>query len=89
MSKGEAILRFENISFEYGPNKPILQEVSFSLRRGSKLTLMGQDGAGKSTIFGLITGLYEPESGVINIVRYVQYLPRYWVYVCHFCFPRH
>jgi ATP-binding cassette subfamily F protein 3 len=72
MSKGEAILRFENLSFEYGPNKPILQEVSFSLRRGSKLTLMGQNGAGKSTIFGLITGLYEPESGVINIVKGVS-----------------
>lgn len=72
MSKGEAILRFENVSFEYGPNKPILEEVSFSLRRGSKLTLMGQNGAGKSTIFGLITGLYEPEQGVINIVKGVS-----------------
>ena len=67
MSKNESILRFEEVSFEYGPNKPILDTVSFGIRRGAKLTLMGQNGAGKSTIFGLITGLYQPEDGVINI----------------------
>jgi ATPase subunit of ABC transporter with duplicated ATPase domains len=69
MSKDEAILRFEEVSFEYGHNKPILEEVSFSLRRGSKITIMGQNGAGKSTIFGLITKLHKPESGYINIVN--------------------
>lgn len=72
MSKSEAIIRFEKVSFEYGPNKPILEEVDFSIRRGAKLTLMGQNGAGKSTIFGLITNRYEPESGTINIVRGVS-----------------
>ena len=82
MSKGEAILRFENVSFEHGHNKHILEEVSFSLRRGSKLTLMGQNGAGKSTIFGLIMGSYKPEEGNINVVKGVtiatarQVIPR-------------
>ncbi len=65
MAKGETILRFESVSFEYGHNKPILDEVSFSLRRGSKVTIMGQNGAGKSTIFGLITKALEPESGTV------------------------
>lgn len=37
------------------------------VRRGAKLTLMGQNGAGKSTIFGLITGALKPESGMINL----------------------
>lgn len=65
MAKGETILRFEKLSFEYGHNKPILDEVSFSVRRGSKITIMGQNGAGKSTIFGLISKELQPESGVV------------------------
>src|SRR5665213_1167024 len=69
---GEIILRFENLSFEFGHNKPILDEVSFSLRRGMKVTLMGQNGAGKSTIFGLITEANKPESGRVNIVKGVS-----------------
>lgn len=62
----DTILSFDDISFEYGHNKPILHEVSFSVRRGMKVTLMGQNGAGKSTIFDLITGFSKPESGKIN-----------------------
>ena len=69
MAQNEALLRFEKVSFEYGHNKPILEEVSFTIRRGSKLTLMGQNGAGKSTIFGLISGKHEVESGIINITN--------------------
>ncbi|MEK7539131.1 MAG: ATP-binding cassette domain-containing protein [Patescibacteria group bacterium] len=65
----ETIIRFDNVSFEWGINKPILDKVSFTIRRGMKFTLMGQNGAGKSTIFGLISGLYVPESGIINIVQ--------------------
>lgn len=65
MAKEETILRFEEVSFEYGPNKPILDEVNFSMRRGTKITIMGQNGAGKSTIFGLITGAHVPEEGEI------------------------
>jgi len=64
---GEIILKFEDVSFEFGHNKPILQEVDFTVRRGSKVTLMGQNGSGKSTIFNLITGHYKPESGKIHI----------------------
>ncbi len=64
---GEIILKFEEVSFEFGHNKPILHEVDFSLRRGAKVTLMGQNGSGKSTIFNLITGHYKPESGKIHI----------------------
>lgn len=67
MSQGEAIIRFEKVSFEYGHNKPILDEVDFSVRRGSKITFMGQNGAGKSTIFQLITGALKPESGLIHL----------------------
>ena len=67
MAGDETILKFSNVSFEWGTNKPILSEASFSVRRGFKITLMGQNGAGKSTIFQLITGESKPESGDINI----------------------
>ncbi len=67
MSRDEVILRFEEASFEHGHNKPILDEVSFSVRRGTKFTLMGQNGAGKSTIFGLITRAIKPDRGLIHL----------------------
>ncbi|MEK7569238.1 MAG: ATP-binding cassette domain-containing protein [Patescibacteria group bacterium] len=72
MAQGEVIVRFENVSFEYGHNKPILDDVSFPVRRGAKLTLMGQNGAGKSTIFGLITGALKPEDGNVHIGKGVS-----------------
>ena len=50
-NKQETIVRFDKVSFEWGANNPILDNVSFSLRRGAKITLMGQNGAGKSTYF--------------------------------------
>ncbi len=65
----EIILRFEEVSFGFGHNKPILDEVTFSLRRGTKITLMGQNGSGKSTIFGLITKAHKPEAGKIHIIN--------------------
>jgi ATPase subunit of ABC transporter with duplicated ATPase domains len=65
MAKDETIVRFEGVNHEFGPNKPILLEASFSIRRGMKITLMGQNGAGKSTIFKMITGEVEPEGGEI------------------------
>ncbi len=65
MAKDEVILRFEKVSFEYGPTKPILAEVSFPIRRGAKITIMGQNGAGKTTIFGLMMGTLKPESGLV------------------------
>jgi ATPase subunit of ABC transporter with duplicated ATPase domains len=80
---GDTIIRFQDVSFEYGQNKPILDDVSFNVHRGTKITLMGQNGAGKTTIFGLIlgareeavggkddeAGAYHPGSGEIFISR--------------------
>ncbi|MBU6500957.1 MAG: ABC-F family ATP-binding cassette domain-containing protein [Patescibacteria group bacterium] len=63
---GEVILRFNKVSFEYD-RKPILLEADFSVREGSKITLMGQNGAGKTTIFQLIMNTIKPEAGAINI----------------------
>ena len=64
---GQTVISFSEVSFAYQHPKFILNETSFSVKRNSKITLMGQNGAGKSTIFGLITKNLEPESGAVNI----------------------
>jgi len=69
MSKGEVVLRFDEVSFEYLHKKPIYNEASFSVRNGSKITLMGQNGAGKSTMLNLITGKLKPTKGKISIIN--------------------
>ena len=66
---GDTVVRFDKVSFNYGFNKPILDEVDFSVRRGMKVTIVGQNGAGKSTIFSLITKERQPEEGIINITQ--------------------
>ncbi|PIZ62997.1 hypothetical protein COY16_03005 [Candidatus Roizmanbacteria bacterium CG_4_10_14_0_2_um_filter_39_13] len=63
----QTLIRFNNVSFEFAHNKPILDEVSFSVRSGAKITLMGQNGAGKSTLFKILTGVIKPDSGQISI----------------------
>jgi len=60
-----SIVKFDNVSFDFGVRKPILDEVNFSLRRGAKLTLMGQNGAGKSSLFKLLTGEHQAIEGKI------------------------
>ncbi len=62
----EVVLRFSDVTFEYKEKKPLLDEVSFSIRKGAKVTLMGQNGSGKSTIFNLIKGQLKPKKGQIS-----------------------
>jgi ATPase subunit of ABC transporter with duplicated ATPase domains len=82
MSRDETALRFEEVSFEYGHNRPILDTVDFSVRRNSKVAIMGQNGAGKTTLFGLMTGAKKPESGRVltthgvSIATAPQVIPR-------------
>lgn len=68
MSSNETLLRFAEVSFNYGHNNPILSGASFSLRRGAKVALMGQNGAGKSTLFSLIMSDQKPESGNLSTI---------------------
>ena len=66
MSTSETILSFDNVSFEFEHKKPILDSVSFSVRRDTKITIMGQNGAGKSTILKLISGELKAKEGAVN-----------------------
>lgn len=63
----EVILRFDEVTFEYVHKKPLLEEASFCVHKGAKITLMGQNGAGKSSLFGLIRGELKPTKGQISI----------------------
>ncbi len=63
---GAPELRFEAVSFAYG-DQPILRGLSFTARAGQTTAIVGASGAGKSTVFQLLTGLLEPSSGQILI----------------------
>ena len=63
----EVILRFDEVTFGYTNDKPLLYEASFSVRRGSKITLMGQNGAGKTSLFALIMKEQKPKSGRVSM----------------------
>ena len=61
-------IEFKNVTFTYpGSNKPALDGVSFTIRSGEKVGIIGANGSGKSTIEKLILGLYEPDQGSILI----------------------
>jgi ATP-binding cassette subfamily F protein 3 len=70
MAKGDVIIRFDEVTYGYVAPKWLLDETSFSVREGSKITLMGQNGAGKSTIFKMITGEYKVNDGRILITQW-------------------
>ncbi|MCL2564274.1 MAG: ABC transporter ATP-binding protein/permease [Defluviitaleaceae bacterium] len=60
-------IKFANVNFEYVENTPVLNGISFSANPHEKLAIAGRTGVGKTTMFNLITGLYEPSSGAIQI----------------------
>lgn len=63
-----SLVRFDKVSFEYEYFKPILSEASFTVHSGSKVTLMGQNGSGKSTIFKLLNRVLDPHEGRISVL---------------------
>jgi ATP-binding cassette subfamily B protein len=65
ISKGN--VRFENVSFGYGPDRQILHNVSFRVPAGNKVAIVGPSGAGKSTIIKLLFRFYNADSGEIYI----------------------
>lgn len=67
MTQNDVAIRFSDVSFEYDNGKVILDEASFALRKGMKVALMGQNGAGKTSLFNLIRGNQKPLSGHIYI----------------------
>ncbi|MCA1342176.1 ABC transporter ATP-binding protein [Lactiplantibacillus pentosus] len=59
----QPLLTIDHLSFGYEPTKPIINDVSVTLHRGEMISLVGQNGTGKSTLSNLITGFLTPQAG--------------------------
>lgn len=64
---GRGEVRFENVSFRYHPDRPVLEDVSFTIPPGGSLAIVGASGAGKSTIARLLFRFYDVSGGAILI----------------------
>lgn len=62
------VVEFTNVSFTYPNGEKVLDNVSFTVRPGEKLALIGPSGSGKSTVFNLILGYYEQYQGEIKVL---------------------
>lgn len=60
-------IEFKNVSFAYNPERPIVQDLSFTIQPGEKVALVGGSGAGKSTVGKLMFRFYDADNGEINI----------------------
>ncbi len=63
--RGDVVL--DNVTFGYDAEKPVLRGLSFTVKEGEQVTLAGRTGAGKSTVFRLLLGLYHPQGGRLTI----------------------
>jgi ATP-binding cassette subfamily B multidrug efflux pump len=64
---GSAEFAFEDVTFEYSPGTPVLQQFSLAARRGEKIALVGPTGSGKTTVASLLLRLYDAEQGVVRV----------------------
>ncbi len=64
---GVGHIRFEHVTFAYVPGQPVLRDVSFEIRPGQRIGLVGATGSGKSTIVSLLLRFYDVQEGRITI----------------------
>ncbi len=58
-------VEFKQVAFSYKPGTPVLKNLSFTVRAGDKVGIIGSSGAGKSTIFNLLMRFYDPHHGTV------------------------
>jgi ATP-binding cassette, subfamily B, bacterial PglK len=63
----ENTINLENVSFSYNTNSTIIDNLSMSIKKNSKVAFIGESGCGKSTLVDLICGIYKPKNGKIFI----------------------
>ncbi|MGX7111848.1 thiol reductant ABC exporter subunit CydC [Gemella cuniculi] len=71
MNKADNIIDVEDVSFEYEKGKKILDNISFSIKKGEKVAILGRSGVGKSTLIKLLTGTHTNYSGNISVLNKV------------------
>lgn len=60
-------IRFDKVSFRYGSNRNVLNELDFTINKGSLTAIVGESGCGKSTLTSLLHQMYKPTAGEISI----------------------
>lgn len=63
----QADIKFSNVTFSYGPDRIILEDISFSVASGKTVALVGPSGSGKSTIIRLLSRFYDVDNGSISV----------------------
>lgn len=66
-TEGEVVLSVRDLSFSYKPDTPVIENISFDIRSGEMVAIVGKNGAGKSTLASLICGFISPEKGTIRL----------------------
>jgi subfamily B ATP-binding cassette protein MsbA len=61
------VLKFQDVSFEYRNDEPVLREISFSIEPGQMVAFVGSSGVGKTTLLNLLPRFYDPTSGAISL----------------------
>ncbi len=64
---GQGSVAFENVTFSYQPEEPLLHDLNLSVKPGQKVAIVGPTGAGKTTIVNLLMRFYDPVSGTIRL----------------------
>jgi ATP-binding cassette, subfamily B, bacterial len=65
IARAKGGVAFRNVCFAYGPDHPVLRDVSFDVPPGTRVAIAGTTGAGKTTLVSLLTRFYDPTSGAI------------------------
>src|SRR5438876_3717639 len=65
LGRAAGAVAFRHVSFAYGPDRPVLHDVSFEIEPGTRLGVVGATGAGKTTLISLLTRFYDPIEGAI------------------------
>ena len=67
LTRDHSIIKFENVNFEYDPNKPILKNINLEVKKGETIAFVGNSGGGKTTAVNLLPRFYDVKSGSISI----------------------
>lgn len=67
LTEFQSVIRYENVSFSYQSDRPVLQHINLDIHRGQTIALVGQSGSGKTTMADLLPRFYDPIAGRITI----------------------